>query len=124
MGRIRRSAKYLTMLICSVGLVLAASAQAQPDLRLSGLVSYSHTATTAVLAVDRIDNLSIAQGISVDVRLELWAFKVPYTGINQVGYEQAGFLMATYDLGPLAFGYYFANVNSGPVPFTRPPAGT
>jgi len=125
MGRIRRSAGYLlTMLICSVALVLATTAQAQPDLRMSGNVSYSHTGTTAVMAVDRIDNISIAQGISVDVRLELWAFKVPFTGINQVGYEQAGFLMATYDLGPLAFGYYFANVNSGPVPFTRPPAGT
>ena len=124
MDRTRRSAKYLlTMLICSVGLVLATTAQAQPDLRMSGIVSYSHTGTTAVMAVDQIDNISIAQGISVNVRLELWAFKVPFTGINQVGYEQAGFLLATYDLGPLAYGYYFWKVNSGNVPYTRPPPG-
>ena len=72
MGRIGQSAKYLlTMLIGSVALVLATTAQAQPDLRMSGVVSYSHTATTAVMAVDRIDNISIARGISVDVRLEL-----------------------------------------------------
>ena len=125
MDRTQRSAKYfLAMFTCCVGLVLTTSAQAQPVLGMSGTISYSHTGTTAILAVDRIDNISIARGISVDVRLELWAFKVPYTGINQVGYEQAGFLMATYDLGPLAFGYYFANVNSGNVPFTRPPPGT
>ena len=125
MDRIRRSAKYLlSFLICSVGLALSTTAQAQPDLRMSGSVSYSHIGTTAVMAVDRIDNVSIAQGISVDVRLELWAFKVPYTGINQVGYEQAGFLLATYDLGPLAYGYYFWRVNSGNIPYTRPPPGT
>lgn len=125
MDRMRWSAKYfLAGLICGVGLLFAAGAQAQPDLRMGGNISYSHTATTAIMAVDRIDNLSIDRGISVDARLELWAFRTPYTGINQVGYEQAGFLMATYDLGPLAFGYYFANVNSGSVPFKRPPAGT
>jgi len=124
MDRTRASAKYFrAVLIAGLGLFLNAATQAQPILQMSGVVAYSHTATTAVMAVDRIDNLSIDQGISVDARLELWAFKVPYTGINQVFYEQQGFLMATYDLGPLAFGYYFANVNSGPVPFTRPPPG-
>ena len=125
MDRKQWSAEYLlSAFIFGVGLVLAGGAQAQPDLRMSGAVSYSHTGTTAVMTVDRIDNLNIAQGISVDARLELWAFKVPFTGINQVGYEQAGILMATYDLGPLAFQYYFWRVNSGNVPFTRPPPGT
>jgi hypothetical protein len=100
------------------------SAQAQPVVKMSGAISYSHTASTAVLSVERIDNLDVTQGITSDLRLQLWALPVPYTSINQVGYAQRGHLMASYDLGPLSLGFYFWNVDSGSVPFSPPPPGT
>ncbi len=125
MSRIQRSAaSFLALVVASVGLALAGNAAAQPVIHFGGDVAFAHTGTVAYLAADRIDNASIAQGISTSLRMELWAFPTPFDGINQVGYEKTGHLLATYDLGPLAFGYYFWQVNSGPVPFAPPPPGT
>jgi hypothetical protein len=41
-----------------------------------------------------------------------------------VGYQQTGHKLASYRLGQLAVGYYFANVDTGPIALTPPPAGT
>ena len=111
-------------LVCGAAFFLAGTAQAQPDIRMSGSVSYTHTDTTAVLGIDRIQNNSVANGISGGVRLQLWALRAPFSGLGEVGYEQGGHLMAQYDLGPLMPNRYFASVNTGPIPFTPPPPGS
>ena len=49
-------------------MIVGTTAHAEPVVLMSGNVSYSHTANTAVLAVDRIDNLSVAEGITSNLR--------------------------------------------------------
>ena len=120
----RCTRNFIATLVCCIGFMVGTNAQAQPVIQMAGDVWYSHTANTAVLYVDRIDNLSVAQGISVGIRLELWALPAPFTGLNQAGYGQQGHLMASYDLGPLTPNFFFSNVNSGSVPFTPPPPET
>jgi hypothetical protein len=115
---------FIATLVFWIGLIVGSTAQAQPIVLMSGNVSYIHTSNTAVLAVDRIDNKSVAQGITSNLRLELWALPVPFGGLNQAGYAERGHLMASYDLGTLSQDFYFLSVNSGSVPFTPPPAGT
>ena len=124
MQKLRLFAKSAaTLLAFAVALLAASGAQAEPDIRIFGNSYYSHTQRAAFIAVDEIANLSVAQGISSNVRLELWAFPFPFTGLNQVGYGQIGHLMATYDLGPLTQDFYFEGVYTGPIPFTPPPPG-
>ena len=125
MTRERKSARgFISVLVFCIGSLVGSLAHAQPVVQMSGNVSYSHTANTAVLSVDRIDNSSVDQGLSSNLRLELWAFPQPFAGLNQQDYAYTGHLMASYDLGQLRPGFYVVGVNSGAVPFTPPPAGT
>ena len=87
------------------------------DLGFVGSGSYNVVGNTVVLQANEILNNEVG-GISGTIRLELWAFSVPYPGTT-VGYK-----LASYVVGQLYGDYCFYNINSGSIPFTTPPPGT
>ena len=88
------------------------------DVKMGGQISYTYNNVerTAVMTVERIVNEDIAA--SGTLRLELWAFAAPYSGVATTGYK-----MAEYSLGPLAAGHSYTDVFSGAVPFAPAPNG-
>jgi hypothetical protein len=87
------------------------------SLSFVGSGSFNVVGNTVVLQANEILNNEFS-GISGTIRLELWAFSLPYPGTT-IGYK-----MASYVVGQLNGGYYFYNINSGSIPFTLPPPGT
>jgi hypothetical protein len=86
------------------------------DVRLVNFVSYSYMSSSADLATDGVQNFDM-DNQSDALRLELWAFASPYAaGMN-------GVRLAVYSLPPLNPGSQTGKIDSGPVPFTRPPDG-
>ncbi len=110
-------ARFLIAIFGFAFAALAAGPAISSNLKLSGILGYSYTGSTANITAARIDNLDVA-GTSGTIRLELWAFPSPFTG------TQSGYKMAQYQLGQLTAGYYYSNVNSGTVAFAPPPDGT
>jgi hypothetical protein len=103
------------LLLC--GLLLMASNCLGTSLSFVGTGSYNILGNTVVLSADKIQNNDIGS-ISGTIRLELWAFSVPYPQTT-VGYK-----LASYVLGQLVGGFDFFGINSGPIPFITPPPGT
>lgn len=104
-----------TLLFC----FLAGTATAA-SISLSGSWSYQYpqsNGSTVVLNVGGITNNS-ASGHSGTLRMELWAFATPYTGISQSGYH-----LATHQLATLAAGASLTNVSSGIIAASVPPSG-
>lgn len=84
-----------------------------------GNVSYSVNpgVNTARLMADQVRN-SRSFGTSGNLRMVLWFTTVPYPQATN------GYLTAVYNLGTLAAGLSFFNVDSGFILWTRPPNGT
>ena len=90
------------------------SALGTNGLNLVGFLSYSASGSTARMTADRVENDSLTR-TSGTLRLALW--------MSTAGYRQIGYRTATYSLGQLPPNTYFANVDSGLVPWTVPPTG-
>jgi len=86
------------------------------DVRLVNYVSYSYTSNSADLQTDGVENFD-PDNQSDALRLELWAFASPYAP------GMSGVRLAIYSLLPLNPGIQTGKIDSGPVPFTRPPDG-
>lgn len=87
------------------------------SLSFVGSGSYSVSGNTVVLKADEILNNQVGF-TSGTIRLELWAFSIPYPGTT-VGYK-----LAECVLGWLYGGYAFYNINSGSISFATPPPGS
>jgi len=88
-------------------------------LSLHGNLSYSISGGTAELKADEVRNSRYA-GISGTLRFSLYfTLQPPVSGQTITGYQTA-----TYTLGQLAGGFSFFNVDSGTIPWSRPPDGT
>jgi hypothetical protein len=122
----RRTAKaWLAIAACAVGLAAAGLARATTStIAVDGFFNFQVTGDTVVLTVDKVSNVTVPPRISGELYLELWAFRLPYTGLAQAGYQQNGYKLASHPLGRLAPGFYLFDVNSGPVPYSPPPPGT
>jgi hypothetical protein len=86
--------------------------------KFSGNVGYSYGGNSALLSADQVRNFDTT-GSSSTLKMELWAYALPYDGTPQTGYK-----MAEYTLGPLAANMAFTNIYSGQIPFTYPPNGS
>jgi hypothetical protein len=86
-------------------------------LNFVGSASYKVFGNTVILSANEILNDQLT-GISGTIRLELWAFSVPYPQAT-VGHK-----LASYVLGQLYGSHFLFGINSGPVPFTTPPPGS
>ena len=83
-----------------------------------GAWNYTQSGPTVVLKADAIKNNSLSE-TSGALRMELWAFRGPFTGSPQLGYQ-----LAIYTLPqPLPAGYQYSNISSGTIPFSPPPPG-
>lgn len=88
-------------------------------LDLVGNVSYSFVSGTARLRADQVRN-SRSTGVSGTLRLGLWFTTQPPV----FGQSFTGYLTATDVLGSLSAGLSFFGVDSGVIPWSRPPDGT
>ena len=79
--------------------------------------SYNVVGNTVVLRADRVDNNEYF-GISGTLRLELWAFSVPFPQVT------LGYKLASHVLGQIPAGYTLSGISSGSIPFLLPPPGT
>lgn len=102
----------LALLLAAIPLAVLAT-----DVRFVGNVGFQYNNTSAAMTAERVENFS-PTGYSGTLRLELWAFASPYSGVAQTGYK-----MAQYTIGQLQSGYYFSGINTGVVPLTLPPNG-
>lgn len=103
------------ILVLLLGAARSASAS---NVDVSGLVTVTPnaSATLVTITADRIDNYDLF-GQSGTLRLEYWAFPLPFDGSHQLGYE-----LAVATLGQLSAGYYFYGI-AETVPLTLPPYG-
>jgi hypothetical protein len=113
--RLLRALASTVLLLCMLAIARGAYAS---NIVFQGDTSYAYVGNVVTLAADRVQNNSTS-GVSGTVRLELWAFASAYTGAAETGYT-----LATYELGTLTAGFGFPSVNTGPIPFGRPPDGT
>jgi hypothetical protein len=86
------------------------------DVRLVNYAAYTYMSNTANLRTDGVQNFD-ATSQSDPLRLELWAFSSPYV----VG--MSGLRLAIFALPALDPGSQTGQIDSGTVPFTRPPDG-
>ncbi len=112
-----RTMRALRGLVAAAFLVAPAVCGAT-DVSIVGNVGYQISGNTAVLTADKIQSNSFI-GHSGTLRIELWAFANPYSGLSQIGYK-----LAQYVLGTLNAGYYLQNVNTGWISYARPADGT
>ena len=106
----------LTATLAVVLLALSPAAALATNVRLVNYVAYTYSGGSATLSTDGVQNLD-GDNPSNELRLELWAFSSPYVE------GMAGYRLAKYDILPLEAGFASGKINSGPVPFTRPPDG-
>jgi hypothetical protein len=86
---------------------------------LSGNVSWNTSGNTIVIKAGMLQNNS-QTATTGSLRLRVWATRSPYTGGGISGY-----VMGAYQLkDQLQPGYYYSDISSGSVPYTRPPRGT
>jgi hypothetical protein len=85
------------------------------DVRLVNYAAYTYTSNSADLQTDGVHNFD--DNPTASLRLELWAFASPYSA------GMSGLQMATYSLPAMNAGAATGKIDSGPVPFTRPPDG-
>jgi len=117
-ARVSRFA-FITSLCAVMAFALWAPMRAEAsNVQFVGSVAYVHIGQLAVLTADKVENFD-ASGVSGTLRMELWALAAPYTGGAFSGYR-----LAVYSLGQLNAGYYFADLNSGEIPYGAPPNGT
>ena len=97
-------------------LALSPAVALATSVRLVNYVSYTYNGSTATLHTDGVQNLD-ANDPSNALRLELWAFSSPY--VQGMG----GYRLAKFNIAPLDAGFLSGKIDSGTVPFTRPPDG-
>ncbi|WP_143085112.1 hypothetical protein [Pseudoalteromonas denitrificans] len=85
---------------------------------LSGKYSYDINNSSITLNADKISN-NRTSGVSGTLSIELWASTSVYSGGKINGYK-----VADHRLGELKAGAAYANISSGTVAFSEPPAGT
>jgi hypothetical protein len=86
------------------------------DLRFVGGGSYNVVGSSVFLHADRVDNNEFF-GISGTIRLELWAFSAPFPQVT------SGYKLASHVVGQIPGGTTWSDINSGSIPFLRPPPG-
>jgi len=97
-------------------LALSPAAALATNVRLVNYVAYTYAGASADISTDGVQSLDLVNS-SGPLRLELWAFSSPYVeGMD--GYRLAKFEMEALDAGSLS-----GKIDSGTVPFTRPPDG-
>lgn len=74
------------------------------ELFVEGNWGYSVSRETFVLSVDKVSTVTVPPRITGELTLELWAFREPYTGLQQAGYAQNGHRIASYPIGRTAPG--------------------
>jgi len=100
----------------AVLLALLPAAALATNVRLVNYVAYTYSGTTADISTDGVENLdNVSQ--SEPLRLELWAFSSPYAP------GMSGYRMAKFDLPAMEPAFLSGKIDSGPIPFTRPPDG-
>lgn len=108
------SLRVKLFLLCASLLCLAARAQ---ELDISGNTGWEKRGSRIRIHAQYIDNFRPA-GSSGYLRLQIWATVNPYDGTNDI----TGFVLGTYNLGPLAAGSAFTTT-SRLVRYVRPPPG-
>ncbi len=116
-GTARRS---LSALALTAALLMPTAAPAA-TIVIDGNPSFTYDLATGLAAftVYQIENTSFS-GAEAVVRLELWAFALPYTGSPQPGYRLATCPLAS-TLPPLSL---VMDIRCKALPFTPPPDGT
>jgi hypothetical protein len=99
-----------------MALFAAVSARGQ-ELDLVGDVSWDKFGRGIRIFSERIDN-NRTTGSSGFLRLQIWATDDVYDGVSDI----TGYVLGTFNLGPLQSGFSFVNV-ARTVRFFRPPAG-
>jgi hypothetical protein len=97
-------------------LALSPAAALATNVRLVNYVAYTYSGTSADISTDGVENLDTINP-SYSLRLELWAFSSPYAP------GMSGYRLAKFGIPPLEPGFLSGKIDSGPVPFTRPPDG-
>jgi hypothetical protein len=109
----------------ALGLAGAGIARATTsDIQVVGVFDFAVSGDTAFLTVDRVNTTTNPPQITGELYLELWAFRVPYSGLGQAGYQQNGYRLASYAMGRIAPQHYLLGVYSGPIAYQAPPPGT
>jgi hypothetical protein len=106
----------LAATFAAVLLGLAPAASLATSVRLYNYVAYTYSGNSADLMTDGVENLDAANQSQV-LRLELWAFTSPHVP-GMSGRRLAWFPLPALD--PLTLS---DKIDSGPVPFARPPDG-
>jgi hypothetical protein len=124
--RLERPARCLIAIVAlAIGLTTAGAVRATTsDLSVEGVYYFQVTGNTVVISIDKVTNITVPPRISGELSLELWAFRVPYQGLGQEGYQQDGYRLASYPMGRLSPGSFLFGVNSGSIAYTPPPPGT
>lgn len=113
----RQMLLWLLPLALAMLLFAPASAKAS-NVRFVGTAGYSYVGNLADLTASKVQNFDFF-GYSGTLHLELWALPAPYSGGTFTGYK-----LAEYTLGQLTAGFYYYNIDSGPILFAPPPDGT
>lgn len=104
------------LLYAAFSLGLAPKEARASNVQYVGSVTYAYLGNVATLTAAEVGNFDLF-GFSGTLKMELWAFPIPYTG------SQSGYKLAEYKLGQLVAGAAFYNVNSGTIFFAPPPTG-
>jgi hypothetical protein len=116
--RVSPRVRALTLFAAACVVITLSAPRAQAtNVNFVGNVGATYGGGVAVLTADRVENDS-AFTTSGTLRMELWAVAAPYAGGGVTGYK-----LAEYQLAPLAPGFGYPNVNSGPIAFGEPPDG-
>lgn len=86
------------------------------DVQIVGTTSWLVTGGSVNLSLQQVANVCNL-GVSGNLRLDLWATLLPYSGGTITGYR-----FASLSLNPLTGGYVYNNINQS-VPFVPPPDG-
>lgn len=117
--------RYVVLLAAAIGLAATGVARATTsELFVEGNWGFNAAEGAVVLSVDKVSNITVPPRITGELTLELWAFREPYTGLQQAGYQQNGHRLASYPIGRIAPGYYLFDVETPPIPLRQPPPGT
>lgn len=95
-------------------------------LALEGDVAYQASGDSVLISARRIafNCPGQAAGVTGPLRLGLWAFPQPYSGLASGHDRQGGSLLAQHLMPTLSCGQAFENINSGLLVYNLPPAGT
>src|SRR5512144_235724 len=117
---------WLGVAACVLTVVFAPIAGATTSVLLADGFNYAlfDNPPRALLTLSSVSNITDPPRISGELTLELWAFSVPYAGLDQASYQQNGYRVASYPLGRLAPDSQLLAIDSGLIPASPPPPGT